>query len=259
MNADLPFRSAVGPFRQALLHHPIYDDLRSLRHLAVFMEHHVYAVWDFMSLLKALQRQLTCVDVPWLPRGEGRFRRMVNEMVLGEESDLDPAGVAVSHFELYLMAMRQAGADTRPVETLLAEIEKGHCVEQALQTADCPRVVHEFVGHTFRLVETAQPHVIAAAFTYGREDLIPDLFGRFVSGLSTVFPEQVSVFRYYLDRHIQLDGDEHGELGRRLVVGLCGDHPQKVHEAREAAVAALAARLQLWDGIRSRLDRCNLT
>lgn len=250
----VPFREAVEPLRQALLGHPLYADLRSLRHLAVFMEHHVYAVWDFMSLLKALQCRLTCVGVPWRPLGDPRFRRMVNEMVLGEESDLDPAGNAVSHFELYLEAMRQAGADTRPVETLLSELGKGHGLEESLRAAGCPGVVREFVGHTFGVVATGQPHVIAAAFTYGREDLIPDLFGQFVSRLSTGFPDQLSVFRYYLDRHIQLDGDEHGELGRQLVAGLCGGDPGREHEAREAAVAALAARLRLWDGIRARLD-----
>lgn len=249
MNPEPPFSEVLVPCRNALLQHPLYTELRTLRHLGIFMEHHVFAVWDFMSLLKALQRCLTCVDVPWTPQGDPRFRRMINEMVLGEESDLDPNGNAVSHFELYLAAMRQAGADPGPVETLLVELGRGRGIEDALETARCPLGAREFVRHTFEVIGMGKPHVIAAAFTYGREDLIPDLFGQFVARLDAGFPGHLSTFRYYLERHIQLDGDEHGEMGRQLVKGLCGGDPRREREAREAAIAALEARLRLWDAI----------
>jgi len=254
MNVEAPLSEVLAPSRNALLQHPLYSDLRTLRDLALFMEHHVFAVWDFMSLLKALQRHLTCVDVPWTPQGDPQFRRMVNEMVLGEESDLDPNGQAVSHFELYLAAMRQAGADPRSMETLLVELGRGRGIDESLGAAGCPEAVREFVRHTFEVIATGKPHVIAAAFTYGREDLIPDLFGQFVARLDAGFPGHLSTFRYYLERHIQLDGDEHGELGRQLVKGLCGGDPEREREARDAAIAALQARLRLWDGIRLRLN-----
>lgn len=251
MNPSL--RDAIAPHREALLQHPLYQELRTLRDLGVFMEHHVYAVWDFMSLLKALQRQLTGVDLPWRPVGDARFRRMINEMVLGEESDLDPSGNAASHFELYRSAMRQAGADTQPVDRLLEHLDHGLGIEESMDRAGCPGCVREFVRHTFSVIAAGRIHEIAAAFTYGREDLIPDLFGQFVSRLDAGFPGSLSTFRYYLDRHIQLDGDEHGELGRQLVDGLCAGDPQKEREARTAAVEALRARLRFWDGIRHQL------
>lgn len=217
------------------------------------MEHHVYAVWDFMSLLKALQRRLTGVDLPWRPVGDPRFRRMINEMVLGEESDLDPSGNAASHFELYRSAMRQAGADTQPVDRLLEHLGQGLGIDESMDRAGCPACAQEFVRHTVSVIAAGRIHEIAAAFTYGREDLIPDLFGQFVSRLDAGFPGSLSTFRYYLDRHIQLDGDEHGELGRRLVDGLCAGDPQKEVEAQVAAVEALKARLRFWDGIHQHL------
>lgn len=250
---DSRFPETLEASRTALLRHPLYGELQSLRHLAIFMEHHVFAVWDFMSLLKALQRSLTCVELPWRPQGDPRFRRLVNEMVLGEESDIDPEGNAISHFELYLKAMRQAGADPRSVELLLVKLGEGRGIAESLESSGCPEGCAEFVRHTFEVIATGKPHVIAAAFTYGREDLIPDLFSRFVSRLDTRFPGHLSAFRYYLERHIQLDGEEHGEWGRQLVKGLCEGDPQREHEAHEAALAALKARLRLWDGIQSRL------
>jgi hypothetical protein len=246
-------RDAIAPHREALLQHPLYHELRTLRDLGVFMEHHVYAVWDFMSLLKALQSRLTGVDLPWRPVGDPRFRRMINEMVLGEESDLDPAGNALSHFELYRTAMRQAGADTDPVDRLLEHLGHGLGIEEAMDQAGCPICAREFVRHTFSVIADGRIHEIAAAFTYGREDLIPALFGQFVSRLDAGLPGPLTTFRYYLDRHIQLDGDEHGELGRQLVEGLCAGDPQKEREAQTAAVEALKARLRFWDGIHRHL------
>ena len=115
--------AAIAADRRALLEHPLYGRLQTLSHLAVFMEHHVFAVWDFMSLLKALQVRLTCASVPWLPQGNAQVRRLVNEIVLGEESDALPSGGATSHFELYLQAMQEAGADTSQMNQFIQQLE----------------------------------------------------------------------------------------------------------------------------------------
>ena len=243
---------AIAPLRQTLLEHPLYQELHSLEQLRVFMEHHVFAVWDFMSLLKGLQRGLTCVEVPWLPTGSPRVRRLINEIVLGEESDTTEAGEATSHFELYLEAMKEAGADTLLVERFIEKLKAGLPMDQALEQAALPKSVGEFVRGTFVLLAHGRMHEIAAAFTYGREDLLPDLFGELVARLDRDFPGRLEIYRYYLNRHIELDGDEHGALGREMVEFLCGDDACRQAEAEAAANAALTARAKLWDGILER-------
>jgi hypothetical protein len=240
---------AIAAGRQALLEHRLYGHLQTLEGLAVFMQYHVFAVWDFMSLLKALQVRLTCARVPWVPQGDAGVRRLVNEIVLGEESDSLPGGGAASHFELYLQAMREAGAETAQVECFIQLMRNGQTVAAALEQADVPAAVGAFVRHTFAVIERGHEHEIAAAFTYGREDLIPEMFTQLVHGLEREFPGKLSTLRYYLDRHIALDGEEHGEMGRQMVNLLCGGDPRREEEATQAAVAALQSRILLWDGI----------
>ena len=84
-----------------MVEHPVFTAIRDIQSLQIFMEAHVVAVWDFMSLVKRLQRDLTCVDVPWLPAADPLAARFVNEIVLAEESDEDGQGGFLSHFGLY--------------------------------------------------------------------------------------------------------------------------------------------------------------
>src|SRR6478735_771827 len=109
----------LDPLRKKLLDHPVYARIADVDAVRTFMEHHVFAVWDFMSLLKALQQRLTCVTVPWTPQGHRLSRRLINEIVLEEESDEDTRGGYISHFELYRAAMKQCGADTSRVDAFL--------------------------------------------------------------------------------------------------------------------------------------------
>ena len=257
MNTDVapnPISSAIEPLRARLLEHPLYARLKTLENLRVFMERHVFAVWDFMSLLKALQRRLTCVDVPWAPQGEPAVRALINQIVLGEESDRNPDGRSSSHFELYLEAMREAGAATAAMDEFIRLVSDGVEVEAALAAVRAPECVRGFLAGSFEVIREGKIHAVAAAFTYGREDLIPSMFGELVTRLNTQFPGRVETLRYYLERHIQLDGDEHGELGRQMVASLCGNDPLRWEEAREAAVRALEQRLALWDGINAVVD-----
>src|SRR5262249_26380782 len=120
-----PSLEVVRPYRAALRDHAIYSNVSTLEHVRSFMESHVFAVWDFMCLLKALQRSVTCVETPWLPRGDAVTRRLINEIVTGEESDLLPDGMCASHFELYLDAMEEAGANTGPIRYFLTELHLG--------------------------------------------------------------------------------------------------------------------------------------
>lgn len=240
---------AIEPLRQKLLDHPLYRNLKTLEDLRVFMEFHVFAVWDFMSLLKALQRDLTCVSLPWMPVGNAEARKLINQIVLGEESDTDPEGRVSSHFELYLESMHEAGAKTHAMDRFVQRLQEGDPVSGALQDRLVPLCVAAFVNETFSFIEAGKTHQTAAAFTYGREDLIPGVFGELVASLDSHVPGNLGKFRYYLDRHIELDGDEHGELGRQMVASVCGEDPVRWQEAANTAVQALESRLRLWDGI----------
>jgi hypothetical protein len=240
--------------REALLDHPLYGCLRTVEDLAVFMQHHVFAVWDFMSLLKALQRRLTCTSIPWRPQGDGKVRRLVNEIVLGEESDVLPNGEVASHFELYLQAMKEVGAETAAINRFIHELENGQSVMGALTRCGVSEAVAAFVRSTFEVIARGQPHEVAAAFTYGREDLIPERFTQLVNGLERQFPGKLATLRYYLDRHIELDGEEHGEMGRQMVDLLCDGDPIRERQAVTAAVEALRSRHRLWDAIALELE-----
>jgi hypothetical protein len=181
-------------------------------------------------------------------------RALINQIVLGEESDRNPDGRSSSHFELYLEAMHEAGAATAAMDEFIRLVSDGVEVEAALAAVRAPECVRGFLAGSFEVIREGKIHAVAAAFTYGREDLIPSMFGELVTRLNTQFPGRVETLRYYLERHIQLDGDEHGELGRQMVASLCGNDPLRWEEAREAAVRALEQRLALWDGINAVVD-----
>ncbi len=242
-------QQAVEPARQQLLNNGLYRRLETLTDLRRFMEHHVFAVWDFMSLLKALQRDLTCVRVPWTPTPNPATRRLINEIVLGEESDVDLKGRPTSHFELYVQAMEECGANTAPIRKLVAAVAAGRTVAQALTEAQAPASVREFVETTFDIIDSDMPHAVAAAFTFGREDLIPAMFRQLVGELRDRFPGQLDTFVYYLDRHIELDEEVHAPLVEQMVRELCGDDPTRWQECQQVAVRCLEARMVLWDGI----------
>ena len=211
------------------------------------MESHVFAVWDFMSLLKSLQSRLTCVSSPWTPTRLPESRRFINEIVLGEESD-EYDGHFLSHFEIYLMAMAQSGASTADVLELISRLEQKPVLE-AVEEAAIPAGARGFLRTTFGLIESGRLHALAAAFTFGREDLIPDMFRWLVRDLNEQRPGSYSTFLWYLERHIEVDGEDHGPLSLRMVADICGESEQRWSEAADAAEAALEARLALWDSV----------
>jgi hypothetical protein len=237
--------------RAELASHPIYGTLTTPDDLRCFMEHHVFAVWDFMSLLKALQRQLTCPAPPWRPVGAPWMRRFINEIVLEEECD-QIEGRAVSHFELYHEAMAEAGASTDAIDRFLALLDQNVDPIAALEQSGAPPGARAFVAKTFEFIASAKPHVICAAFTFGREEPIPRMFRLLVERLA-VSRIGFETLRVYFERHIRLDGDKHAPLAVQMVAHLCGDDGQKWAEAAGAAVAAIGARMALWNAASSRL------
>jgi hypothetical protein len=242
-------KSAIEPVRNNLLAHPVYSQIQDLQGLQRFSETHVFAVWDFMSLLKSLQIGLTSVTLPWVPVGNADTRYLINEIVLGEESDVDEAGNRISHFELYLKAMQQMGASTKVIETIIAQINAGIKVQDAIEAAQLPKQVKDFLQFTFDISFNAPLHVKAAVFTFGREDLIPSMFMKILDKIYADAPDKVSIFKYYIERHIEVDGDHHSHLALEMVNRLCGTDASKWEEATAASVKALALRIGLWDAI----------
>lgn len=243
-------KNAIQPYQEQLLNHPLYTALKTPDDLKKFMEHHVFAVWDFMSLLKALQYDLTKVSTPWYPLGTPGVRYLINEIVLAEETDINMDGERQSHFEMYLDAMEKANASTAQIHDFVDNIKHGTDIFLVISVSDLPQSVKDFLLFTFEIIAEGKAHKIAAAFTFGREDLIPVMFTQIIGNIQKNFPKKdLSLFKYYFDRHIELDGDEHGPMALQMVSELCGDDAKKWQEAEEVSVEALNRRIGLWDGI----------
>ncbi|WP_035795319.1 DUF3050 domain-containing protein [Kitasatospora mediocidica] len=237
---------AIEPARQAVLGHPMYGRLNSLQAVRTFQETHVFAVWDFMSLLKSLQRTLTCVSVPWVPSGPTASRRLINDIVLVEESDELGDGF-ISHFELYIGGMAESGADTGPITAFVELLREGTAVTEALKLAAAPQAALDFVAVTWGIIEAAPVHCQAAAFAFGREDLIPEMFQQVIS----IEDEQgqLGTFKDYLARHIEVDGEQHTPMAMQMLIDLCGDDDAKWAACAETVRTALEARTALWTAI----------
>ncbi|MEL1242417.1 DUF3050 domain-containing protein [Flavobacterium flavipallidum] len=236
--------------KSALLQHSLYNKVKTIEDLHIFLESHVYAVWDFMSLLKALQAKLTCTTTPWFATKNPETRYLINEIVLAEETDLTLDGKHQSHYEMYLEAMEACGADTSKIENFLTEIQSLQNIFVAIKKSDLHPNIKAFLDFTFRVIEEGKPHEIAAAFTFGREDLIPSMFFAILKNFEKKFPEtDLSKLIYYFERHIELDADEHGPMAMQMINELCENDQQKWNEVEEVSIMALQKRIELWNAI----------
>ena len=239
----------ISKYRDQLIKHPIYGNIDSINGLKQFMESHVFAVWDFMSLVKKLQTDLTTTTLPWQPPENNAAARLINEIVWGEETDLDKDGNSVSHFEMYLNAMRQINANTQSIEKLLDRLREGNDIFDTIDRAGLPEYVTNFLNFTFRIIEEGKTHKIAAVFTFGREDLIPDMFISMIKRMNIENESKFDQIIYYFERHIEVDGDSHGPMALDMIKNLCGSDPLKWEEAISASKSALQKRISLWNGI----------
>jgi Protein of unknown function (DUF3050) len=228
-------------------------EVNTLDDLKVFMAYHIFPVWDFMSLLKALQNNLTCTKTPWFPVGDAETRYLINEIVIGEESDVDEKGLRKSHFELYLEAMNEAGANITQIEQFVSILKETTDFNLAFHAAKVPLEVQEFVNFTFKTIHTSKDYLQAAVFTFGREDLIPDMFYSIVKEINNQLPKETKIFKYYLERHIEVDGGHHRELALKMVSNLCGTNENYWNQAQEFVIESLKMRIKLWDGVYNQL------
>lgn len=248
----------IRALQEELENHPLLNNniIKDLNGIHIFMENHVFAVWDFMSLIKSLQHYVCPSTTCWYPTKGIRSgtARLINQIVLAEETDIDLEGHGtISHHDLYCQAMLELGADANLIEEWVELIEAGG-FHHAIENGVVPAPASEFMQKTFGFIETAEPHIIAAAFCFGREDVIPRMFTRLATQLDLT-RQDCPKFFYYLDRHIELDGDEHGPAAVAMVEDLCGNDPVHIHEAEQAAIEALRARIKLWDDVQAIIEK----
>lgn len=248
MNSIMNHPSLIAQ-HEALANHSLYNKIKSVDDLKIFMETHVFAVWDFMSLLKRLQRELTCVDLPWKPSAYPKdVTRLINEIVLGEESDLDLEGKACDHFTLYLRAMDDINASPARLKSFMSDLNYGHCSPAE----------KNFLEFNLTLAKNGKVHEVAAAFFFGREKVIPDMFTSILNDLEKNFSadqkKQFPNLRYYLQRHIEVDGGEHSHKAHDCLFSLCGEDKNKWEEARVAGEKSLLLRSALWDEVEKKIS-----
>ena len=242
--------SQIEPISKRLEAHSVFSKLNTLDELRVFMEHHVFAVWDFMSLLKRLQEIYVPHGSPWVPQSDGNVVRFINEIVMEEESDQaynSDGKRYVSHFEIYLDAMKEVGASTDSINYFLSEVRTSG-LEKALNLSCVPSPSREFMNHTFELIDQGKGHEIAASFSIGRESIVPLMFKRILE-LTKIGVNDAPVFHYYLERHAHLDGEHHGPMALKLLDDLCANEPEKENEVILQVQSSLNARIKLWDGV----------
>ena len=232
-----------------LVNHEIYNNIKTIDDLKVFMENHVFAVWDFMSLLKGLQVNLTCTTNPWTPVDNTEAARFINEIVLEEETDEVKENNVTSHFELYLESMQEIGADTSEIEQFIVDIKNSSDYRETISNYDIHINLKSFMDFTFDVIESGEVHKIAAAFTFGRENVIPDMFIEIVKGLNKENSSIADMFVFYLERHIELDGDDHGPIALSMIENLCGDDEKKWEDVMKIAKKSIEMRILLWSHI----------
>ena len=249
--------STLSALSEELEEHPLFSRIESLDDLRFFMRHHVYAVWDFMSLLKKLQQTYAPHGAPWVPSLEnGRLIRFINEIVMEEESDLSFGSESEnysSHFEIYLESMKEVQCPVDEVLSFMAKIRD--CgLEDGLNYEKVPSPARKFMSHTFEVINTGRPHEVAASFALARESVIPLMFKRILK-LTKVSKDDAPVFHYYLERHAELDGDHHGPMAKRILEELCTGDPKKETEVLDQARASIRARISFWDEVLHGLDQ----
>lgn len=237
----------IAPLQEKLQNHPIYEEVKDLRDLEVFMKYHVYFVWDFMSLVKFLQHNFAPSTYPWKPVSNSQIAHFINDIVLEEETDHLPNGQIMSHFQMYGMAMNEMGIDTDYINHFIEDFTL-ESKEAIFKEYLIPIEIKRGIQQTFDFIDPKKPHIAASAFCFGRENIIPKMFQSLLDRFG-IQEKDAPLFHYYLSRHIQLDGEVHGPMAIKMVSFTCADNDQKWKEATDAAKKALKARISLWDFI----------
>lgn len=233
--------------------HNVFSAIQDMNDLRTFMQWHVFAVWDFMSLAKRLQIDFTCVSLPWMPPAEIEAARLVNEIILGEETDVMPNGKAASHFEMYLIAMQEIGASTLQINDFLKLVQEGATIGSALDQVYANPAIKNFVLTTINTALNGNTAEVLGSFFYGREDSIPEMFDHLLKTWN-IEESEAEIFVYYLNRHIELDGDAHGPAVQQIMKNRLKDDVNAWNELLDSALRAVDLRIALWDALEQELS-----
>ncbi|AYV76217.1 MAG: DUF3050 domain-containing protein [Terrestrivirus sp.] len=243
--------------QKALHTHPIYDSIQTKQDMKIFMRNHSFAVWDFMVLLKSLQQKLTCTNPIWTPVKNTTSARFINSIVIGEETDEIEKNKFISHYDLYLESMQDVNADATPIKSFVTSLSKNPTASNAyklLLKAPIPMYTKSFVENTLKTITEPLPH-IAASFYFGREDPIPKMFIKFLASIQcdSSNSNEFKNIRKYLERHIEVDAEDHGPLSLELLKEVSEDGKNN-DIIIESGINAINHRIKLWDGILSDIE-----
>ncbi len=248
----------LAPLIQKIKNHTIYAAIDSLESLRIWMEHHVFAVWDFVCLLKELHHRFVTTRAPWFPPKDPYSAHLISRILIEEENDRTVDGQAhCSHFELYVQAMQALQADTQPMHYFLHRLKQGDILIAAMESVGLSVAIQQFVLTTFSFFDQ-ESHILAAAFVYGREAITTAMFTPLVQQLQRSIPPYqqalIQPLLYYLHRHIELDHHEHFPQALKILHHLAGDDEKKWHEIAIHARLALQARLDFLDHVQSSIQ-----
>jgi hypothetical protein len=95
-------------------------------------------------------------------------------------------------------------------------------IEKVIQQNESPDYVKKFNLNTCAAIFLSIPYT-AGQFFFGREDPIPQMFTKLVKTLEDSKIE-CETMKYYLNRHIELDGGFHGPKTATLLLCLSEKH-----------------------------------
>jgi hypothetical protein len=145
--------------------------------------------------------------------------------------------------------MNQCRANSTEIEKFITELKQSGNFEKAFSKANTPKEAKEFVDFTFEIIDSKKDYLQSAIFTFGREDLIPGMFISMINDINKNFPDNISIFKYYLERHIEVDGEHHSHLALQMTDNLCGNNQEFWLEAEQATILSLQQRINLWNGV----------
>ncbi len=240
-------KKKLNDIKHKISAHPLFASKLEPKHICKFMESHIFAVWGFMSILKSLQKIITPDNLPWMPNKNTKngLVNFVNEIILCEESDYIEGIGFISHFEIYLLAMKNMGAKTDQLDKLIARITDNGYNENYLDDINASVEVKSFLKHDLEVSINGTLPEIIGAFTLGREKVIPNMFSYILPAI-----KETSTSKYlitYLERHIDIDGDRHGPLSMKLLNTSCDK--KQLSLAYATAIKSLELRLLVWDKV----------